>query len=63
MQRNNRTTYERKILLNSIPIISLTSIPKCPIGNKSAMIRVMAWRRVGDKSLPETTMTGLITMS
>ena len=33
--------------------ISLKFVPKGPIDNKSALIQVMAWRRTGDKPLPE----------
>ena len=38
-----------------IPIrISLKFIP---IDNKPALVQVIAWRRIGDKQLPEPTMT------
>ena len=33
--------------------ISLNFVPKGPIDNKSALVQVMAWRRTGDKLLPE----------
>ena len=33
--------------------ISLNFVPKCPIGNKWALVQVMAWHRIGDKPLPE----------
>ena len=37
-----------------IPIqISLNYIPSSPTENKSALVQVMAWRRTGDKPLPE----------
>ena len=43
---------------DKIPIqISLKLVPRSPIDNKSALVRVMAWRRTGDKSLPEPMMT------
>ena len=49
------------ILLNEngrIPIqISLKFVPKSPIDKKSALFQVMAWRRTGDKPLPEPMMT------
>ena len=49
------------ILLNEndkIPIqILLKLVPGSPIGNKSAFVQVMAWRRTGDKPLPEQVMT------
>ena len=36
-----------------IPIqISLKSIPKSTIGNKAALVQVMAWHQTGDKPLP-----------
>ena len=31
-------------------------VPKGPNGNKSALVQVMAWRRTGDKPLPEPMM-------
>ena len=37
--------------------ISLKFVPKGPIDNKSALIQVMAWRRTGDKPLPEPMLT------
>ena len=37
--------------------ISLNFVPKGPIDNKSSLFQVMAWRRTGDKSLPEPTTT------
>ena len=37
--------------------ISLKFVPKGPIDNKSALVRVMAWRRTGDKPLPEPMLT------
>ena len=44
-----------------IPIqISLKYVPKSPIGNKSALVQGMAWRRTGDKPLPEPMMTQFI---
>ena len=33
--------------------ISLNFVLKGPIDNKAALVQVMAWRRTGDKSLPE----------
>ena len=41
-----------------IPIrISLNFVPRSPIDNKSALVQVMAWRRIGDKALPELLLT------
>ena len=39
--------------------ISLQFVPKGPIDNKSALSQVMAWRRTGDKPLPEPMLTWL----
>ena len=36
--------------------ISLKFIPKGPIDNKPALCQLMAWRRTGDKPLPEPMM-------
>ena len=41
-----------------IPIwISLKFIPRSPIDNKPALVQVTAWRRTGDKLLPELMLT------
>ena len=37
--------------------ISLKFVPKGPIDNKRALVQVMAWRRTGDKPLPEPMLT------
>ena len=37
--------------------ISLKFVPKGHIDNKSALVQVMAWRRTGDKPLPEAMLT------
>ena len=37
--------------------ILLKFVPKCPIDNKAALVRVMAWRRAGDNPLPEPMLT------
>ena len=43
-----------------IPLrISLKFVPMSPINNKSALGQVMAWRRTGDKPLPEPMLTPL----
>ena len=34
---------------------------KCPIYNNPALIKIMAWRRSGDKPLSETMMVSLLT--
>ena len=33
--------------------ILLKFVPKGPIDNKSALVQIMAWRREGNKPLPE----------
>ena len=43
---------------NKIQIqISLKFIPRSPMADKTALVQVMAWRRIGDKPLPELMMT------
>ena len=43
-----------------VPIqISLTVVPKGPFDNKSVLEQVMAWRRTGNKPLPEPVLTQL----
>ena len=37
--------------------ISLMFVANGPINNKSALVQVMAWRRTGDKPLPEPVLT------
>ena len=41
------------IILNKI---SLKFVPRGPIDNQAALDKVMAWRRTGDKPLPETIL-------
>ena len=36
---------------------SLKFVPQSMIDNKSALVQVMAWRRIGDKPLTEAMMT------
>ena len=36
--------------------ISLKFVPRSPVDNNPALVRVMAWRRIGDKPLPEWMM-------
>ena len=43
---------------NKIQIpISLKFIPRSPMANKTALVQVTAWHRIGDKPLPELMMT------
>ena len=37
--------------------ISLKFIPRSLIDSNPALVQVMAWRRIGDKPLPEVMMT------
>ena len=37
--------------------ISLKFVPKVPSRNKPPLVQVMAWRRTGDKTLPELMLT------
>ena len=37
--------------------ISLKFVPRGLIDNKSALVQIMAWRRTGDKPLPEPMLT------
>ena len=37
--------------------ISLKFVPRSPIDNKTALVQVMAWHRIGDKPLPEPMLT------
>ena len=41
--------------------ISLKFVPKGPINNIPALVQIMAWRRPGDKPLPEPMMVSLLT--
>ena len=47
LNENNRILFE----------ISLKFVPVSPIDNKPALVQVMAWRRTGDKPLPEPMLT------
>ena len=51
----------KRIFVNEnyrIPIsFSLKFVPRSPIDNKPALVQVMAWRRRGDKPLPEPMLT------
>ena len=40
--------------------ISLKSVPNGPNNNNSALVKIMAWRRIGDKPLSEPMWTRLI---
>ena len=41
--------------------LSLKFVPKGPINNNPALVKIMAWRRPGDKSLSELVMVCLLT--
>ena len=51
----------KRIFLNEkdrIPIrISLKFVPRSSVDNKPALVQAMAWRRTGDKPLPEPKIT------
>ena len=51
----------KRIFLNEndrIPIrISLKLVPRSSLDNKPALVQAMAWRRTGDKPLPEPKIT------
>ena len=53
-----RRHFQKPIFENDmIPIqISLKFVLMCPIDNKPALVQVTAWRRTGDKALPETML-------
>ena len=40
--------------------ISLKFVPEGPIDNNSALVQIMAWRQIGDKSLSEPMLTEFI---
>ena len=39
--------------------ISLNFVPKGPIDNKTALVYMMAWRRIGNKALSKPMLTWL----
>ena len=41
--------------------ITLKLLPVCPINNISALVQIMAWRRLGDRPLSEPIMVSLPT--
>ena len=55
----------KRIFLNENVLISikisLKFVPKGPINNIPALVQIMAWRRPGDKPLPEPMMVSLPT--
>ena len=42
-------------------LMSLKFVPKGPIDNITALVQIMAWRRLGDKPLSEPMMVRLLT--
>ena len=48
---------EKFCILIQIP---LEFVPKEPIDNNSALVQIMAWRRIGDKPLSEPKLTWFI---
>ena len=55
-RRHFQTHFHNEDVRISIQI-SLKSVPKGSIDKKPALVQVMAWRRTGDKPLPETMLT------
>ena len=57
----SQTTYSYAFFMNEniciLIRISRKFILKGPIDNKLALVQVMAWRRTGDKPLPEPMLT------
>ena len=51
-----KSNFVNEIVLISITI-SLKFVLKGPNGNKSSLVQVMAWRRIGDQPLYEPMMT------
>ena len=52
--------FERIVMNENVKIaikISFKFVAKGLIDNKSALVQVMAWRRSGDKPLPESMLT------
>ena len=46
---------------DGVPIrVSLEFVPMSPIDNNPTLVQVMAWRRTGDKPLPELMLTQFI---
>ena len=54
---NNFKSIFRNRKLGTSIRISLQFVPKGPFDRKLAMVQVMAWRRTGDKPLPEQMLT------
>ena len=61
----SQTIFFKYLFLNENVWISLKTslkfVPKCSIYNIPALVQRMAWRRPGDKPLPETLMVSLLT--
>ena len=59
----SQTTFQDAFFLNEnarISVkISLKFVPKVRINNIPALVQTMAWRRPGDKPLPEPMMVNL----
>ena len=61
MAANSQAIFSHAFFMNEtfyiLIQISLKFVPKGPIENKPALVQVMAWRRTGDKPLPEPLHT------
>ena len=57
-------TFKRNFLNENVRIsikMSLKFVPNCPINNVPALVKIMVWRRPGDKPLSEPMMVSLLT--
>ena len=57
---NLKCIFLNKIVWISITI-SLKFVLRCPLNNISALVRIMGWRRPGDKPLSEPMVVNLLT--
>ena len=60
MAANLADSISNIIFLKENIWISLNFVPKGPIANEPASVQVMAWRRTGNKPLPEPILTQFI---
>ena len=52
--------FNRIFLNESVIKMSLQFVPRGSIDIKTALVEVMAWRRTGDRSLPQPMLTQFI---
>ena len=53
----SQTIFSELFSWMKLLFILIEFVPKCSIDNKQALFQVMAWRRTGDKPLPEPIFT------